>query len=92
MSVTQLEPCPGDDPFKRKAYSEPGPVEEAGDQPIYKASKIVDSRIVNSVKHYRVKWKGYAPTENIWQTLKDVEGAQELVQEYEDRQSHSRRR
>lgn len=58
VSVGQLEPCPGPDPFNR-TMEPPGPVlEEDGEEPEYEIEKIVgkdnQGRYINIVK-----WKGY---------------------------------
>uniref|UniRef100_A0A0K0F506 Chromo domain-containing protein n=1 Tax=Strongyloides venezuelensis TaxID=75913 RepID=A0A0K0F506_STRVS len=49
---------------------------------IYVIEKIVDSRVVNGVKEYRVRWENYPPEDDTWQTI-DTFNDPSIVQEFE---------
>jgi hypothetical protein len=60
------------------------PPEIVNDQEEYKIEKIVEHRHKNTKTgmEYLVHWKGYPREEQMWLKEKDLEHAQEVIQEY----------
>lgn len=57
---------------------------ESDDDGRYEVERIVGRRTVEGRTEYQVKWKGYPIEEATWQSQADVQGAEEMVAEYED--------
>ena len=49
----------------------------------YEVEAIRDKRFHRRRTEYLIKWKGYGEHENTWIAAKDLQHAQDLVQEYE---------
>ena len=61
-------------------HEEP-PAEEDGS---YEIERIVKKRIRNKKPQYCVRWKGYDSSHDSWLPLKELDHAQELVEEFEN--------
>ena len=85
ISIAQLEPHTGPDPYGRLSNPEPPPVEEEGEvqDPAYEVEKLLNKRITRGKNQYLVKWKGYGHEHNGWYKLEDLKDCKELVDEYE---------
>jgi hypothetical protein len=74
--------------FPSRKHARPPPVAPLEDQEsdLYEVAAIVDSRFDRrSKKHsYRVRWKGYPPSEDTWEPSSSLTapGVQDLIQEY----------
>ena len=89
ISIAQLEPVPtATDPYSRPRNIMPPPITEGDpeDRP-YEIEKLLDKRSTSRGIRYLVKWKDHGNEHNVWYDVKDLSDAQELVQEYEERQS-----
>ena len=93
ISVAQLEPVPpGSDPYERPRPDNPPPVEEDGtDAPSYEVERLLDKRTTRGRDQYLVKWRGYGDEHNVWYKVDDLDNAQRLINEYEERQLQQRR-
>ena len=88
-TVAQLEPAAADR-YQRPRPDHPGSTFAEGDTNAYKSFEI--ERLLNkkTIRHgrgvviqYLVRWKENGPEWDRWYSLKDLENAQGLVQEYE---------
>jgi hypothetical protein len=43
--------------------------------PNYNVEKILDMRIISNRLYYLVKWKGFAHTENIWESIENIKNS-----------------
>jgi hypothetical protein len=70
--------------FPKQQLIDNPPPEIVNDQEEYKIEKIVEHRHKNTKTRieYLVHWKGYPQEERTWLKEKDLENAQEVVQEY----------
>merc|ERR1712028_242605 len=50
----------------------------------FEVEKISKKRKNNGRIEYFVKWKGYAPSENTWEPVENLETAQDLVEKFEE--------
>lgn len=50
----------------------------------YEVEKIVDRRKRHNRWEYRVRWKGYGPEDDTYQTAKDLHRARHILKKYED--------
>jgi len=50
------------------------------------ASEIVDSRAINGVLQYRVRWQGYTEANDTWEPSSSLDSARELIRAYHRRQ------
>ena len=59
---------------------------DTNDSKSYELERVLDKRVSprGSVK-YLVRWKGYGPEEDVWKSVKELENAKELIEEYEAR-------
>src|ERR1700743_163920 len=48
----------------------------------YEVEKIIDSRRRGKGVQYLVKWKGYSSNENSWEPSRNIDNAQELIQDF----------
>jgi hypothetical protein len=48
----------------------------------FEVEKVLDSRLFRRSFQYLVKWKGFSDSENTWQPAKDLEHAQDLIEEF----------
>lgn len=95
ISVTQLERAYTNDPFDRPTHSRPGPVamgvDENDEWQPYELERLVDRRIRRygryrkPIVEYRVRWKGYPPEEDEWHGEDLLDGAVEMMAEYDSR-------
>jgi hypothetical protein len=60
----------------------PPPPEIVNDQEEYEVENIVNHQNTRIGVEYLVHWKGYPQEECMWLKEKDLEHAQEIVQEY----------
>ena len=93
ISVAQLKPFPGQDPYNRPRPSYPEAVEVESDTDewrSYTVKRIIDKRLRKfgraTVTQYLVKWDGYGQEFNEWRSLSWLDNCLELVEEYEQRQ------
>ena len=87
VSVRQLVPYPGDDPFGRRSPA-PGPIWVEGDDDEWKSYEI--ERLVQKRKtktgaiEYLVRWKGYGPQDDMWYRREVLmENASDMVEEFD---------
>uniref|UniRef100_A0A0N5C1X7 Chromo domain-containing protein n=1 Tax=Strongyloides papillosus TaxID=174720 RepID=A0A0N5C1X7_STREA len=68
---------------KDKKSKVPEVKETEEEEGVYVIEKIVDSRVVSGgIKEYRVRWEGYSPEEDTWQTI-DTFNDPSIVHEFE---------
>jgi hypothetical protein len=48
----------------------------------YPIEKVLDDKTVDGVRYFKVKWEGYPDSEATWEPEQNLEGSQELVDEY----------
>ena len=75
--ISLLEPARGDAPLAKTFHFEPQEDNE------YEAEAIVDSKTIDGQRKWLVKWKGYPPSENTWEPMKNLVNCQRLLREYE---------
>lgn len=90
VSVAQLEPSPGPDPYQRLKDQYPPPVVENDsldhhESDVYELEAIVSKRSSRGKTQYLVKWKGYGHEYDAWYDVADLGDAPELIKEYEDK-------
>ena len=86
ISIAQLEPCPGHDPFNRPRPDSAAPVFVDGDdEKSYEIETIVGKRLVNGKKQYLLKWMDYGHQWNAWYSVDDLTDASDMVNDYEIR-------
>lgn len=92
VSVAQLKPMPdGDDPYDRDPYPEPGPVggDSDDDERPWVVERLLSRQIKYEhgipIKRYLVKWEGWGPAHNVWRSEAELDGAQDLVRDYDAR-------
>lgn len=84
VSVAQLEPYPGEDPYQRPRPTNPPPVvDEDRPDDSYEIEKILEKRISGNKPQYLIKWKDYGPQDNAWYKLEDLSFAKDLIDDYE---------
>ena len=90
ISVTQLEPMPGRDPYDRYRPHHPASVHMEGDtetEKSYEVEKLVSRRIrrygKKDVTQYLIRWSGYGPEYDEWKSLSALGNSMDLVEEYE---------
>ncbi|RWA03570.1 hypothetical protein EKO27_g11536 [Xylaria grammica] len=87
ISVAHLRPTPdGKDPFDRY-IPPPGPVEadQDGKGDLYEVEILLKHRITRGKMSYLVKWKGWGHQYNQWMAEGQLDGSQELIEEYWER-------
>ena len=90
ISVAQLEPAHGEDPYGRVVNEEPPPITDE-DGAIYDDEYVIERLLNKEVTDagrtkYLVKWRGWGAQHNVWYDLEDLEHAGDLVKAYEDNQ------
>lgn len=90
VSIAQLEPAPPEnDPYGRTRNIDPPPVAAENDEaPEYEIERLVGKRTVRNRLQYLVKWKGYGNEHNVWYSVTDLTGAQQSINNYEERNRH----
>ena len=88
ISITQLEPAPGSDPHVRPRPSKPDGVEVEGVTK-YVIERIVAKRVdklgrKRQIK-YLVRWEGWGPEDNTWESKEALieDGAIADIEEFE---------
>ena len=51
----------------------------------FEVEDLLDKKIENGNVYYKVKWLGYPPSESSWEPLINLEGASELVNDFENK-------
>ncbi len=90
VSISQLEPAPeGSDPYERVLNAEPPPVVEVGtpDEPEWEVERLVDRKWDGRRRcfTYLVKYLGWGPEQNEYQTEGSLTNAKELMDEYDEK-------
>jgi len=70
------------DEFPNRKPSPPPPVEIEGDN-IYVVEQILNSRRRGKGIQFLVRWQGYGPEDDTWETLSNLPGALQRVQEFQ---------
>jgi hypothetical protein len=91
ISVAQLEPAPvGPDPYDRPKPDHPPSVEtgSSDDWESWEIESLLDRRTKRlahgkTKTEYLVRWKGYGPEYDKWYKKELLDGATELVREYD---------
>lgn len=92
FTIAQLEPAPPPDadPFGRPQPDEPDSVFVEGDTDDFESfevERVINKRIINKGRgvstQYLVRWKGYGPQYDQWISIKQLDDATDLVNEYE---------
>ena len=101
VSIAQLEPYNGPDPYRRERNTEPPPVDDGnneedsendpGTAPSYEIGRLIGKRISRKKVHYLVKWRGYGNQHNVWYSADDLDNAKDLIDDYESRQTRTLR-
>ena len=91
FSIAHLEPCPapGSDPFERSSPDHIPPVSTHPDGSMdCEIERLLNKRTYKKgrgyVTEYLLRWKSYGPEWDRWYDVKDLEGAGELIKEYEE--------
>lgn len=69
-------------PFKGNVSNIQPDSEEINGYEEYEVERILDSKMVNGVQYFLIKWKGYSDLENTWQTEEDMGNCAELLEEF----------
>jgi hypothetical protein len=72
-------------PDRPVLHPRPPPVSADGD--VYDAKRIVDSRVTRNKRQYLVLWEGFPDEEASWEPAENLTGSQELIAEYEARET-----
>ena len=78
--VSLLEPA-HPDPYSTLRNNKPPPVEVEGEEE-YEVEEILDSRKRRGKVQYLVRWLGYGPSDDTWQTLDTLEHAIDALQDF----------
>jgi hypothetical protein len=84
FNTVKLRPFLKDGISGREAPPPPPPI-IIGENPEWEIDYIKDSKLVRGKLHFLVKWKGYPHEESTWQPEKDLENAQETIQDFYSR-------
>ena len=49
----------------------------------YKVEKIIEKRLFGNGWKYLIKWEGYPSTQNSWEPLENMNGCDEILEEFE---------
>jgi hypothetical protein len=49
----------------------------------YEVEKLLDIKYENGEKYYLVKWKGFGPSENTWEPIKNLIHSRDMIKEFE---------
>src|SRR5579859_5582463 len=72
-----------DQKFPSRRHKRPPPVPEADPQEdVYEVEAIRDNKVLRDQNYYLVKWSGWPESDNQWIKESNMEGSQELIQEY----------
>jgi transposase InsO family protein len=72
----------GEEYYPARQLPRPPPVETAEEGDEYEVASILDSRRKRGKVEYLVRWEGYGPEDDTWLGIEDLEGSQELLDEY----------
>lgn len=76
-------------PYEGRAerYDEPAPELDLEGKQVLEVEEIVNHRWNAKLRRFewRVRWKGYSPSENTWEPLEHLAGASELLKQYRAR-------
>lgn len=92
VSVAQLEPGSGkdgseEDPYMRDRITATPEVQEDGTiTDLFEIETLLGKQVSRGKVQYLVKWKNSGNQHNAWYDIEDLQGAMELVEEYENRQ------
>lgn len=53
----------------------------------YEVEKIVDSKIYQKKIQYKIRWKGYTPSEDTWETSENLTACDECINNYLSQES-----
>merc|ERR1712227_1072841 len=65
---------------------------DSSEEEEYEVEKIVSYRFVKKKKQYLVKWVNYNDEWNTWEPLENLDGSQDLVDEFEKKEAEKERR
>ena len=86
VSVAQLEPAQAaSDPYGRRRAAVPEVEEDGVVTNIYEIEALLEKKISRDKPQYLVKWKNCGSEHNVWYSIDNLQGALELVEEYEAR-------
>ena len=92
ISIAQLEPGSGEDPYMRDRVTATPEVEEDGTvTDIFEIQTLLKKRVFRDKVQYLVKWKNSGNQHNAWYDIDDLKNARELIDEFEARPTPSRR-
>ena len=57
--------------------------EEESEGVEYEVEKIIGKRVNKNRKYYKVLWKGFPESEATWEPVKNLNGARDLIKEFE---------
>ena len=89
FSIAMLEPAPppGSDPYERPIPDQPKAVNVDNEE--FEVERLLDKRVIQKGRgystQYLVRWQGYGPEFDQWYRIQDLQGCNELVQEYKSR-------
>ena len=62
-----------------------------GDNEAWEVESVLNDRTVNGQRQYLVRWAGYSPDWDQWEPEENLEGARDLVRQYNDSKAPLRR-
>jgi hypothetical protein len=88
FTIAQLEPVrpPQDDPYHRPRPTKPATLDAS--QNLWEVDRLLNKRVITKGRgfatEYLVRWTGYGSIDDMWINIKNLEGCQEAIKEYED--------